>query len=87
MMTFTLPICQLCNKEVDSTTTTVKEIFTGQGRKEVLFSVTLGCGCVVDYPEFEYDYENYTQSMKDRFTGQIILTYDDDESVSDEDDE
>lgn len=86
-MTCTLPVCQLCGKEVDSSVSTVKDIFTSSGRQEVLFTVTLSCGCVIDYPDFASDVEEGTQSIKDRFTGQIILTYDDDEMGFDEDDD
>lgn len=87
MMTTTLPICQLCGKEVESSTSIVKDIFTEKGRQQVLFSVTLSCGCVVDYPDFIAGVGDGMQSLKDPWSGQIILTYFDEEMLFDDDDE
>lgn len=85
MMTFTLPQCQICKKEVESSTSTVKDIFTAQGRQQVLHSVLLSCGCVIDYPEFDVDMKNGTQTLKD-FTGQPVITYYDEDYMLGDDD-
>ena len=87
MITTTLPICQLCGKEVEHSLSTVKDIFTPTGRQEVLFSVTLSCGCVIDYPDFIAGVKDGTQSIKDRWTGQVILTYFDSEMYDDDEDD
>lgn len=87
MMTYTLPTCRLCAKEVESSISTVKDIFTAEGRQQVLHSVTLSCGCVIDYPEFDVDMKGGTQTLKS-FTGEPVLTYHDPEYLlgDDEDD-
>lgn len=84
-MTFTLPVCQLCNKEVTGSTATTQNIFAEGGMQQTFFTITLSCGCVVEYPAFDVDVKNGTQTLKDGFTGQVILTYDDDEMLNDGD--
>lgn len=85
MMTYTLPTCRLCEREVESSVSTVKDIFTEEGRRQVLFSVTLSCGCVIDYPEFSIDLKTGMQTLQS-FTGEPILTYYDPETHDDDDD-
>lgn len=85
MMTSTLPVCQLCSTEVTGTTSTTQNIFTETGIQETFFTVALSCGCVIEFPEFEVDLKEGTQTLKDGFTGKAVLTYDDDEMLSDDD--
>lgn len=86
MMTFTLPTCQRCNSEVTGTSSTVENIFVQGGMEETFHVVTLSCGCVIEFPAFEVDCKKGTQTLKDGFTSEAILTYDDDELIYDDDD-
>lgn len=85
MMTTFLPVCKLCNKAVTGTTSTTQNIFTEEGIEETFFTVTLSCGCVIDFPQFEVDVDKGTQTLKDGFTGQAVLTYNDADMLNDGD--
>lgn len=84
MMTSTLPICQLCKSEVTGTTATTENIFTPEGIEQTFFSVKLSCGCIVDFPTFDVDMKNATQTLRDGFTDQPVLTYLDSELVDED---
>lgn len=86
MMTFTLPICQRCNSEVTGSTSTVNNIFVQGGIEEALHTIELSCGCLINFPAYEIDVKAGTQTLKDGFTGEVILMYADDELVYDDDD-
>lgn len=86
MMTFTLPTCQRCKSQVSGTSATTQNIFVQGGIEETFHTVTLSCGCVIEFPTYEVDVKAGTQTLKDGFTGEVILTYDDDEMLYDDDD-
>lgn len=85
MMTTYLPVCQLCKTEVTGTTSTTQNIFTEEGIEETFFTVTLSCGCIVDFPTFDVDVNKGTQTLKDGFTNQAVLTYLDADMLNDGD--
>lgn len=85
MKTTFLPVCKLCDKEVSGSVSTTNNIFTEEGIEQTFFTITLSCGCVIDFPKFDVDVKLGTQTLKDGFTGQEVLTYLDADMLNDGD--
>lgn len=84
MMTHTLPICQKCKKQVSGTTSTTENIFTPEGIEQTFFTIKLSCGCIIDFPTFDIDMKKATQTLRDGFTNEPVLTYFDDELIDED---
>lgn len=87
MMTFTLPVCKRCGNEVSSSKATIENIFVQGGTEETFNTVELSCGCVIQYPRYDVDVKEGNMTLRDGFTNDVILTWDDDEMYYDEEDE
>lgn len=86
-MTFTLPTCRKCNTEVSSAKTTTENIFVQGGTEETFHVVELSCGCIVQFARYDVDVKEGKMTLRDGFTNEVVLTWDDDEMYYDEDED
>jgi hypothetical protein len=78
--------CKVCKKGVDSFSQSTRFILVADEAIKERESVTLSCGCAIDFPEWDIDLQTGICKISN-FAGQVYLEFLDTELIDEGDDE
>jgi len=76
--------CQVCSKEVNNFTQSIKFIMTDSAAVQEAETIYLSCGCVVDFPDWHIDINTGMCEIID-FAGTLFIKFFDEEMIVEED--